>query len=101
MSLFHILMHCMSLPSTLGNDFLPLLAVVEKIERRSMYCRSIVTSCGPAPQILLKKGLVDAQEFDFLLRFPVEPCRSSPVSFLSPHAWGAVKVRSVLSPCLM
>ena len=28
------------------------------------------------------------------MRFPVEPCRGSPLSFLSPQAWGAVKVSS-------
>lgn len=99
MWLFLILMHCMSLPNTLGNDFLPFWTVVEKIERSSMHRRSIVTSCGPAPQILLKKSLVDAQEFDFLLHFPVEPCRSSPVSFLSAHAWGAIKVGSGVTIC--
>ncbi|XP_074510014.1 dynein axonemal heavy chain 11 [Sebastes fasciatus] len=47
-------------------------------------------------QILLKQGLIDAQEFDFLLRFHVEACRVSPVSFLSPHAWGAIKTISTM-----
>ncbi|KAM7420607.1 hypothetical protein PAMA_015032 [Pampus argenteus] len=47
-------------------------------------------------QILLKQGLIDAQEFDFLLRFPVEASKVSPVSFLSPHAWGAIKSISVM-----
>ncbi|XP_047455882.1 dynein axonemal heavy chain 11 [Mugil cephalus] len=42
-------------------------------------------------QILLKQGLIDAQEFNFLLHFPVEASAFSPVSFLSPHAWGAIK----------
>ncbi|XP_019728452.1 dynein heavy chain 11, axonemal isoform X3 [Hippocampus comes] len=42
-------------------------------------------------QIQLKQNLIDAQEFDFLLRFPVEASKVSPVSFLSPHAWGAIK----------
>ncbi|KAM3873375.1 dynein axonemal heavy chain 11 [Diretmus argenteus] len=45
-------------------------------------------------QILLKRGLIDAQEFDFLLRFPVEPSRVSPMSFISPQAWGAIKTIS-------
>ncbi|KAM9352911.1 dynein axonemal heavy chain 11 [Symphorus nematophorus] len=47
-------------------------------------------------QILLKQGLIDAQEFDFLLRFPVEASRVSPVSFLSAHAWGAIKTVSTM-----
>ncbi|XP_070822029.1 dynein axonemal heavy chain 11 [Chaetodon trifascialis] len=47
-------------------------------------------------QILLKQGLIDAQEFDFLLRFPVEAGRVSPVSFLSAHAWGAIKTVSTM-----
>ncbi|XP_034410206.1 dynein heavy chain 11, axonemal [Cyclopterus lumpus] len=45
-------------------------------------------------QILLKRGLIDAQEFDFLLRFHVEACKVSPVSFLSLQAWGAIKTIS-------
>ncbi|XP_030250577.1 dynein heavy chain 11, axonemal isoform X3 [Sparus aurata] len=48
-------------------------------------------------QILLKQGLIDDQEFDFLLRFPVEASRVSPVSFLSPHAWGAIKSISTMA----
>ncbi|XP_008293045.1 dynein heavy chain 11, axonemal [Stegastes partitus] len=47
-------------------------------------------------QILLKQGLIDAQEFDFLLHFPVEVSKVSPVSFLSPHAWGAIKTISTV-----
>ncbi|KAM8734967.1 dynein axonemal heavy chain 11 [Acanthopagrus schlegelii] len=47
-------------------------------------------------QILLKQGMIDDQEFDFLLRFPVEASRVSPVSFLSPHAWGAIKTISTM-----
>ncbi|XP_028435224.1 dynein heavy chain 11, axonemal isoform X2 [Perca flavescens] len=47
-------------------------------------------------QILLKQGLIDAQEFDFLLRFNVEAYQVSPVSFLSPHAWGAIKTISTI-----
>ncbi|KAM9806325.1 dynein axonemal heavy chain 11 isoform 1-T1 [Syngnathus typhle] len=45
-------------------------------------------------QIQLKQNLIDAQEFDFLLRFPVEVSKVSPVSFLSPQAWGAIKTIS-------
>uniref|UniRef100_A0A672ZPD5 Dynein, axonemal, heavy chain 11 n=1 Tax=Sphaeramia orbicularis TaxID=375764 RepID=A0A672ZPD5_9TELE len=47
-------------------------------------------------QILLKQGLIDTQEFDFLLRFPVETFKVSPVPFLSPHAWGAIKLISTM-----
>ncbi|XP_076016721.1 dynein axonemal heavy chain 11 [Genypterus blacodes] len=46
-------------------------------------------------QILLKQGLIDAEEFDFLLRFPME-AKASPVTFLSPHAWGAIKTISTM-----
>ncbi|KAM9310019.1 dynein axonemal heavy chain 11 [Pholidichthys leucotaenia] len=42
-------------------------------------------------QIQLKQGLIDAQEFDLLLNFPVEDNKVSPLSFLSPQAWGAIK----------
>ncbi|XP_032374898.1 dynein heavy chain 11, axonemal isoform X1 [Etheostoma spectabile] len=47
-------------------------------------------------QILLKQGLIDAQEFDILLRFNMEACKVSPVSFLSPQAWGAIKTISTI-----
>ncbi|KAF0022052.1 hypothetical protein F2P81_025695 [Scophthalmus maximus] len=47
-------------------------------------------------KILLKQGLVDAEELDFLLRFPVEASKQSPVSFLSPHTWGAIKTISTM-----
>nr|XP_040021026.1 dynein heavy chain 11, axonemal isoform X2 [Gasterosteus aculeatus aculeatus] len=49
-----------------------------------------------ALQILLKQGLIDAQEVDLLLRFHVEACKVSPVSFLSPQAWGAIKTISTV-----
>ncbi|XP_061632559.1 dynein axonemal heavy chain 11 isoform X3 [Phyllopteryx taeniolatus] len=45
-------------------------------------------------QIQLKQNLIDAKEFDFLLRFPVEASKISPVAFLSPHGWGAIKTIS-------
>lgn len=70
--------------------------IVKMIEKRSIQHRSFQTAFGSSPQILLKKGLIDAQEFDFLLCFPVEASRVSPVSFLSAHAWGAIKVESSL-----
>ncbi|XP_075321443.1 dynein axonemal heavy chain 11-like [Odontesthes bonariensis] len=47
-------------------------------------------------QILLKQGLIDAQEFHFLLHFPVEASKVSAVIFLSPHAWGAIKSISTM-----
>ncbi|XP_028983813.1 dynein axonemal heavy chain 11 isoform X2 [Betta splendens] len=47
-------------------------------------------------QILLKQGLINAQEFDFLLRFPMESGKVSPVSFLSPNIWGAIKTVSAM-----
>lgn len=53
----------------------------------------MLTARASSPQILLKKGLIDVAEFDFLLRFPVESTDESPVSFLSTYAWGAVKVK--------
>uniref|UniRef100_A0A3B5KQQ0 Dynein, axonemal, heavy chain 11 n=1 Tax=Xiphophorus couchianus TaxID=32473 RepID=A0A3B5KQQ0_9TELE len=42
-------------------------------------------------QILLSQGLIDPQEFEFLLHFPVQTTNFSAVSFLSPHSWGAIK----------
>ncbi|XP_023680034.2 dynein axonemal heavy chain 11 isoform X2 [Paramormyrops kingsleyae] len=42
-------------------------------------------------QILLKNGSIDAQQLHFLLSFPVESSSASPVNFLSPQAWGAIK----------
>lgn len=71
------------------------------IEKRSIQHGSLQTALGSSPQILLKQGLIDAQEFDFLLRFPVEASRISPVSFLSAHAWGAIKVPSTLLTCVI
>ncbi|KAG7460463.1 dynein heavy chain 11, axonemal-like isoform X1, partial [Solea senegalensis] len=47
-------------------------------------------------QILLKHGLIDAEEFDLLLRFPVETSKHCPVSFLSAHSWGAIKTISTM-----
>ncbi|XP_071325394.1 dynein axonemal heavy chain 11 isoform X2 [Trachinotus anak] len=47
-------------------------------------------------KILLKQGLIDAHEFDFLLRFPVEASKLSPVPFLSPYTWGAIKTISTM-----
>ncbi|XP_030605544.1 dynein heavy chain 11, axonemal [Archocentrus centrarchus] len=47
-------------------------------------------------QIQLKQGMIDAQELDFLLRFPVEVSKVSPVPFLSPSAWGAIKTISTM-----
>ncbi|XP_068613056.1 dynein axonemal heavy chain 11 [Brachionichthys hirsutus] len=47
-------------------------------------------------QILLRRGVIDRQEFDFLLCFPVEVCSISPVSFISPRAWGALKAVSAM-----
>ncbi|CAG6015638.1 unnamed protein product [Menidia menidia] len=47
-------------------------------------------------QILLKQGLIDAQEFHFLLNFPVDTSKVSAVTFLSPHAWGAIKSISTM-----
>lgn len=77
---------------TFAKDFLQFSVIVEATEKRSIQHRSLPTAHGSSSQILLKQGLIDAQEFDFLLRFPVEPSRVTPVSFLSAHAWGAVKV---------
>ncbi|XP_016337659.1 dynein heavy chain 11, axonemal [Sinocyclocheilus anshuiensis] len=49
-----------------------------------------------ALQILLTRGFIEAQELELLLRFPVEVCQSSPVCFLSPQAWGAIRSLSML-----
>lgn len=82
----------MSLPYSLARGFLQFSVIVEITGKRSIRHRSLQTALGSSLQILLKQGLIDDQEFDFLLRFPVEASRVSPVSFLSPHAWGAIKV---------
>ncbi|KAK7886266.1 hypothetical protein WMY93_025887 [Mugilogobius chulae] len=47
-------------------------------------------------QIFLKLDKLNIQELNFLLQFPVEPCKLCPVSFLSPHTWGAIKAISSL-----
>ncbi|XP_008430693.1 dynein heavy chain 11, axonemal isoform X2 [Poecilia reticulata] len=47
-------------------------------------------------QILLSQGLIDPQEFEFLLHFPVQTTNFSAVSFLSPHSWGAIKTISAM-----
>ncbi len=103
MRLFHIQRHLFSLyeftQCPFARRFLQFSVIVEMIEKRSIQHRSLQTALGPSPQILLKQGLIDAQEFHFLLRFPVEASKVSPVSFLSPHAWGAIKVQSRLLTC--
>ncbi|MED6251879.1 Dynein heavy chain 11, axonemal, partial [Ataeniobius toweri] len=47
-------------------------------------------------QILLSQGLIDPQEFEFLLHFPVEATNVSAVSFLSPQTWGGIKTISTM-----
>ncbi|XP_058249288.1 dynein axonemal heavy chain 11 [Hemibagrus wyckioides] len=47
-------------------------------------------------QILLMKGSIESEELDLLLHFPVESSSGSPVSFLSPQAWGTIRDLSVL-----
>ncbi|XP_034030917.1 dynein heavy chain 11, axonemal [Thalassophryne amazonica] len=47
-------------------------------------------------QILLQQQLIEAEEYDLLLRFSVEASKDSPVSFLSPQAWGAVKTICIM-----
>ncbi|XP_019220092.2 LOW QUALITY PROTEIN: dynein heavy chain 11, axonemal [Oreochromis niloticus] len=47
-------------------------------------------------QIQLKQKLIDIQELDFLLRYPVEASKVSPVPFLSTSAWGAIKTISTI-----
>uniref|UniRef100_A0A8D1IYR5 Dynein axonemal heavy chain 11 n=1 Tax=Sus scrofa TaxID=9823 RepID=A0A8D1IYR5_PIG len=42
-------------------------------------------------QILLRKKEIDPLELDFLLRFTVEHTYPSPVDFLTPQAWSALK----------
>ncbi|KAI2655454.1 Dynein axonemal heavy chain 11 [Labeo rohita] len=49
-----------------------------------------------ALQVLLTRGSIEAQDLELLLRFPVEVCQSSPVSFLSPQAWGAIRSLAML-----
>lgn len=100
MWLLHILTHCVSLANTFAKDFLRFSIVVEIIEKKSIQHR-LPTAHGSSLQILLRQGLIDAQEFDFLLRFPVKPSRVSHVSFLSAYAWGAIKVESRLLTCVI
>ncbi|KAA0703060.1 Dynein beta chain, ciliary [Triplophysa tibetana] len=49
-----------------------------------------------ALQILLMRGSVEPLDLELLLRFPLEVCDSSPVGFLSPHAWGTIRSLSML-----
>ena len=86
----------MSSPNPFARVLLQFSVIMEMAEKRSIQHRSLQTVLGSSPQILLKPGLIDAQEFDFLLRFPVEASRVSPVSFLSAHAWGTIKVQTRL-----
>lgn len=44
-----------------------------------------------ALQILVTAGEVIPEELDFLLRFPVASVSTSPVDFLTPQSWGAIK----------
>ncbi|KAF2978605.1 hypothetical protein EK904_004182 [Melospiza melodia maxima] len=45
-------------------------------------------------QILLMNKEIDPAELDFLLRYPAQPGVTSPVEFLSDHAWGGIKALS-------
>ncbi|XP_051576917.1 dynein axonemal heavy chain 11 [Myxocyprinus asiaticus] len=49
-----------------------------------------------ALQILLMRGSIEAKDLELLLRCPVEVCQSSPINFLSPQAWGAIRSLSML-----
>uniref|UniRef100_H0Z5T6 Dynein axonemal heavy chain 17 n=1 Tax=Taeniopygia guttata TaxID=59729 RepID=H0Z5T6_TAEGU len=45
-------------------------------------------------QILLMNKEINPAELDFLLRYPAQPGVTSPVEFLSDHAWGGIKALS-------
>uniref|UniRef100_A0A8U8C9W7 Dynein axonemal heavy chain 17 n=1 Tax=Geospiza parvula TaxID=87175 RepID=A0A8U8C9W7_GEOPR len=45
-------------------------------------------------QILLMNKEIDPAELDFLLRYPAQSGVTSPVEFLSDHAWGGIKALS-------
>ncbi|NWR90162.1 DYH9 protein, partial [Furnarius figulus] len=45
-------------------------------------------------QILLMNKEINPEELDFLLRYPAQPGVTSPVEFLSDHAWGGIKALS-------
>lgn len=52
---------------------------------------------APSPcKVLLIKKEVNPAELDFLLRFPSKADAVSPVDFLQPHCWGAIKVGRLL-----
>ncbi|CAH6779586.1 Dnah11 [Phodopus roborovskii] len=47
-------------------------------------------------QILLRRNEIDPLELDFLLRFAVERSYASPVDFLTPQSWSAVKAVALM-----
>ncbi|XP_066570660.1 dynein axonemal heavy chain 11 [Amia ocellicauda] len=47
-------------------------------------------------QILLVNKSIDPHELDFLLRFPIEHSSRSPLDFLSPQSWGAIKSMAMM-----
>ncbi|CAL8281941.1 unnamed protein product [Merluccius merluccius] len=54
------------------------------------YTAQLVFQVGGG-EILLMSKEINAEELDFLLRYPVTPGVSSPVDFLSNYAWGGIK----------
>ncbi|CUT99220.1 dynein beta chain ciliary [Echinococcus multilocularis] len=47
-------------------------------------------------QVCQERGEVNAQELDYLLRFPVTPNVTSPVDFITTIGWGAIKALTTL-----
>lgn len=59
-------------------------------------CDKLIFMAQMTFQILLNSKEIDAEELDFLLRFPVVANLTSPVDFLTNTSWGGIKTLSLL-----
>ena len=70
--------------------------VFQYTSRGLFECDKLIFTVQMTFQILLMTKEINANELDFLLRFPTAPNITSPVDFISNIGWGAIKVLSTM-----
>ena len=70
--------------------------VFQYTSRGLFECDKLIFTVQMTMQILLMTREINANELDFLLRFPTAPNITSPVDFISNIGWGAIKVLSTM-----
>ena len=70
--------------------------VFQYTSRGLFECDKLIFTVQMTFQILLMTKEINANELDFLLRFPTAPNITSPVEFISNIGWGAIKVLSTM-----